>query len=105
MKTFLFPSFFLFFFPFGSSLVWCAGVVYHLSKAELEKWDADHAIELSESSHTISGRKLSIMTPSRNPNALSAKNSTNPETEIWLEENNLRLLRNTTKDMIDSLKY
>ncbi|KAI2808631.1 hypothetical protein RDWZM_005873 [Blomia tropicalis] len=59
-----------------------AGVVYHLSKAELDKWDADHAIEMSESSHTLSGRKLSIMTPSRNPNALSAKNSTNPETEI-----------------------
>lgn len=59
-------------------------MVYHLSKAELDKWDADHAIEMSESSHTLSGRKLSIMTPSRNPNALSAKNSTgNPETEIW----------------------
>ncbi len=57
-------------------------MVYHLSKEELEKWDAEHAIEMSESSHTLSGRKLSIMTPSRNPNALSAKNSTNPETEI-----------------------
>lgn len=59
-----------------------AGVVYHLSKEELEKWDNEHAIELSESSHTLGGRKLSIMTPSRNPNALGAKNSTNPETEI-----------------------
>ncbi|KAH7644329.1 excitatory amino acid transporter 2-like protein [Dermatophagoides farinae] len=60
-----------------------AGVVYHLSREELEKWDNEHALELSESSHTLSGRKLSIMTPSRNPNALSTKNSTtNPETEI-----------------------
>lgn len=60
------------------------GVVYHLSKTELEKWDAEHALELSESSHTLAGRKLSIMTPSRNPNATvaAAKNSTNPETEI-----------------------
>ncbi|KPM04271.1 excitatory amino acid transporter 2-like protein [Sarcoptes scabiei] len=59
-----------------------AGVVYHLSREELEKWDTEHALEMSESSHTLSGRKLSIMTPSRNPNSLSAKNSSNPETEI-----------------------
>lgn len=58
------------------------GVVYHLSKSELDKWDAEHAIELSESSHNLAGRKLSIMTPSRNPNQLTAKNSTTPETEI-----------------------
>lgn len=59
-----------------------AGVVYHLSKAELDKWDAEHALEMSESSHNLGGRKLSIMTPSRNPNQLPGKNSTNPETEI-----------------------
>uniref|UniRef100_A0A834RAU9 Uncharacterized protein n=1 Tax=Sarcoptes scabiei TaxID=52283 RepID=A0A834RAU9_SARSC len=40
------------------------GVVYHLSREELEKWDTEHALEMSESSHTLSGRKLSIMTPS-----------------------------------------
>ncbi len=59
------------------------GVVYHLSKAELDKWDAEHQIELSESSHQLSGRKLSIMSPIRSTqpmNAMTAKQ--NPETEI-----------------------
>jgi len=59
-----------------------AGVVYHLSKAELDKWDAEHAIEMSETAHQMP-RKLSIMSPSRAvPNAQSLKGGRNPETEI-----------------------
>jgi len=52
-----------------------AGVVYHLSKAELDKWDAEHAIEMTEHSGV---RKSSIMSPSRATNATMR----NPETEI-----------------------
>ncbi|CAG2103755.1 unnamed protein product, partial [Medioppia subpectinata] len=55
-----------------------AGVVYHLSKAELDKWDAEHAIELAESMP----RKLSIMSPSRANVPNASKGSRNPETEI-----------------------
>ncbi|XP_054160158.1 excitatory amino acid transporter-like [Oppia nitens] len=52
-----------------------AGVVFHLSKAELDKWDQDH-LEMTES--VPQTRKLSIMSPSRS----SAPNARNPETEI-----------------------
>jgi len=58
-----------------------AGVVYHLSKAELDRWDAEHAIEMSETAPKP--RKLSIMSPSRSvPNAATTTKGRNPETEI-----------------------
>ncbi|XP_074594270.1 excitatory amino acid transporter-like [Brevipalpus obovatus] len=64
-----------------------AGIVYHLSKEELEKFDQEHGLELLESQKQMGPRKLSIVSPTRtegrslNQNAISPQ-SNNPETEI-----------------------
>ncbi|XP_015792732.1 excitatory amino acid transporter [Tetranychus urticae] len=61
-----------------------AGIVYYLSKDELDKFDQEHGLELLESQRQTGPRKLSMVSPTRggsrplNQNALS----NNPETEI-----------------------
>ncbi|XP_053214876.1 excitatory amino acid transporter-like isoform X2 [Panonychus citri] len=58
-----------------------AGIVYYLSKDELDKFDHEHGLELLESQRQTGPRKLSMVSPTRggHQNALSPSN---PETEI-----------------------